>query len=618
MDSPAGQPQELLRIAAGRRAGGSPEAARAAYVRAYDAARAAGDVEAMTQAAVGLAAGQSFGTIPGRVPAFLHEAYTLASGVQRARVAVALARAWVYGGDADRAVAFATEAVLLAEAAGDTALLAEALDAQLLVHWGPDDLPERLRITGRLEDTVVHLVDVEPRLSAHLWRLTTAVECLDHPGVLRRLRALDALAEESGSARVRFFAAARRGMHALVTGNLVAAAQARDVAVAAGTEAGEGDTYAIDRTLSAGIARQAGDRAALAREAAVYESFGTEEGIVSIAAEGAVLWLAAGDGDRAAALLRRLAGADLGAVPRDVDWLLTVTSLTEVAASTGAADLAEAAVALLAPYEGRGVVNAGAAAFDGVVDDYLYRASLALGRTTAADRYRTTAEAAYRRMGATWWLRRVAAGTGAGRSVEVLHLHPSDGGVWIVGRHAATMALPDTKGLHYLRLLVARPGADVAALDLSDAVAGHPGAQLGDGDLGPVLDAQALAAYRHRLGELDAELDEVREWADPVRAQRLEEERSALIGELARATGLAGRPRRPGDTRERARVAVRKAIAAAIGRLGDVDPALGRLLRNTVTTGGVCRYDPDPGRPVRWILDAPTAGTRPSPSRRPA
>ncbi|MGZ4483184.1 MAG: hypothetical protein ACXVX0_19390 [Blastococcus sp.] len=607
MDSPVGQPQELLRIAAGRRSAGSAEEARAAYVRAYDAARATGDVEAMTQAAVGLAAGQSFGTFPGRVPAFLHEAYVLATGVQRARVAVALARAWVYGGDAGRAVGFATEAVTVADGTGDAALLAEALDAQLLVHWGPDDLAERLRITRRLEDTAVHLVDVEPRLSAHLWRLTTAVECLDSPGVLRQLRALDALAEESGSPRVRFFAAARRGMHALVTGDLAAAAQARDVAVAAGAEAGEGDAYAIERTLSSGIARQVGDRSALVHEAELYEAYGTGEGIVSIAAEGAVLWLAAGEDDRAAALLRRLAGADLGAVPRDVDWLLTVTSLAEVAAGTGATDLAEAAVGLLAPYAGRGVVNAGAAAFIGVVDDYLYLASLALGRTTDADRFRTTAEAAYRRLGASWWLRRVTAGTAARRSVEVLHLHPSEGGVWTVGRHGGTGAVPDTKGLHYLRILLARPGADVPALDLSDAVAGHPGTQLHDGDLGPALDAQALAAYRRRLGELDSDLAEAREWADPARLERLEEERSSLIDELTRATGLAGRARRSGDSRERARVAVRKAIAAATGRLGDADPALARLLRDTVTTGGVCRYDPDPGRPVRWILDAPTS-----------
>src|SRR3954451_4252671 len=201
----------------------------------------------MTAAAVGLAAGQSFGTSPGRVPAFLHEAYRLADGLQRARVAVALARAWVYGGDAERAVEFAREAVGTAEAAGDATLLAEALDAQLLVHWGPDELAERLAVTRRLEDTVVHLTDVEVRMTAHLWRLTTALETLDLPAVRRQLRALDALAEESGSARVRFFAVARRGMAALLSGDLAAFSIARDAAGVAGAEAGEADTQAIER-----------------------------------------------------------------------------------------------------------------------------------------------------------------------------------------------------------------------------------------------------------------------------------------------------------------------------------------------------------------------------------
>jgi hypothetical protein len=36
-----------------------------------------------------------------------------------------------------------------------------------------------------------------------------------------------------------------------------------------------------------------------------------------------------------------------------------------------------------------------------------------------------------------------------------------------------------------------------------------------------------------------------------------------------------------------------------------MDPALGGLLRDTVRTGTVCRYDPDPARPVRWLLDEP-------------
>ena len=74
-------------------ADGAASAARAGYVRGYERARAAGDIEAMAEAALGLAATQTFGTVPGRVPAFLHEAYSLARGEQRARLAVALARA---------------------------------------------------------------------------------------------------------------------------------------------------------------------------------------------------------------------------------------------------------------------------------------------------------------------------------------------------------------------------------------------------------------------------------------------------------------------------------------------------------------------------------------------
>jgi hypothetical protein len=602
-----GDPGELLRVAVAARSAGDGDAARAAYVAAFDAARSAGDVSAMTEAAVGLATGRLFGTVPGQVPALLHEAYVRASGVLRARVAVALARAWVYGGDPARAVDFAEEAVRIADDAGDAVLLADALDAQLLVSWGPDDLAERVRITRRLEDTVSHVADVEARMTARLWRLTTALECLDLPTAQRQLRELDALGEESAAPRVRFFAAARRGMHALLTGDPAAAARYRDTAVACGDEAGEADTLAIERTLSAGIARLTGDTEALAREAALHEEFGTREGIPLITALGAVLWLEAGETDRAGALLHQLTARSLTALPRDVYWLVTVTALTEVAAATGASDIAAEGVALLEPYAGRGVVDAGGVLFLGVVDDYLFRALLALGRTEEAEARRGAAVHAYQHMGAPWWSRRVA-GTGLHpRPTDVVHLHPAGPGLWTVGPDGNTHLIPDMKGLRYLRLLVARPGADVPALDLSDAIAGHAGVRVADGDAGPVIDRQALTAYRHRLAELDEELTEADHWGDAGRGRRLSAEREALLAQVAAATGLAGRPRSFGGTTERARVAVRKAIAAALTRICDVDPPLGRLLADTVSTGMVCRYDPDPGRPVRWLLDGPAS-----------
>lgn len=605
MDGAADRPGQLIRVAVASRTAGDGDVAQAAYARAYEAAREADDVEAMTEAALGLAAGQTFGMVPGRVPAYLHEAYRRAGGELRARIAVALGRAWVYGGQPHRAVGFAGEAIEVAERTGNATLLAAALDVQLLVHWGPDDLADRLRVTSRLEDTVAHLTDVEARMSAHLWRLTTAMECLDLASTRRQVRALDGLAEESGSPRVRFFAAARRGAYALITGDLAAAARARDAAVSAGHEAGEADTVAIDRLLSAGIARLAGDRAALAEEAALHEGFGISEGVVSLAAQGAQLWLAAGRPDRAVPLLHQLAGNDFGDVARDVDWLLTLTSLTEVAAATGAAELCEVAAELLAPYAGRGVADAGAG-FAGVVDDYLFRALLCLGRIKAAEARRAAAEAGYRRMGATWWLTRVTGGVvAAPRRADVVHLHPSGDGQWTVGSHGATHAVPALRGLQYLRLLLERPGIGVPALDLSDAVAGHPGVQVREGHTGPVVDRQALLAYRRRLAELDEGLARADTRGDAVRARLLEGEREALLAQVAEATGLAGRPRATSSAAERARVAVRKSIATAVARIEAVDPGVARLLRDTVVTGTACRYDPDPGRPVRWVLSEP-------------
>jgi hypothetical protein len=120
---------------------------------------------------------------------------------------------------------------------------------------------------------------------------------------------------------------------------------------------------------------------------------------------------------------------------------------------------------------------------------------------------------------------------------------------------------------------------------------------------GEVADTRALAAYRRRLRDIDAELDEARDWADEARVTRLELEREALVREVGAATGLAGRRRRFGSADERARVAVRKAISAALARVGEQDAALARLFRDTVRTGAACRYDPDPARPVTWILD---------------
>jgi hypothetical protein len=579
------------------------DAERAGYVRAYDEAKAAGDHEEMAAAALRLSRMQMFGTVPGRIPAFLHEAYQHAEGRQRIELAIAIARAWGYGYEFDRAREFATEAVGSVQAQQDPALMAAALDVLLVVSWGPDDFDERLRITALLEDTAAHLSDVEVQMSSYLWRLTTALEGLDVPVMRRQLRNLDRLAADTGSDRVRFFAAARRGMHALLVGDVDSAERARSESVAAGEAAGEADAYAIDRALTAAVARQRGDLATVASEAAIFEAFGLGESVPSVAAEGAQLWIACGEQERAERLLHQLAGPDFARIAHDVDWLLTMTALTEVAAALGHSPLCARSVELLAPYAGRGVSNAGAVTFGGVVDHYLSLAHAALGDDEAAAQFGAQALAAYEGIGAMWWASRCRASPrpSPGRPRKVL-LRPGNGGAWEIGAAGSATSIRDMRGLHYLRVLLANPGKDISARQLSALARGTGGDDLGSDTALPVADDQALAAYRSRLQAINDELDMADRADNPARSATLTAERDALIAELRRVTGRGGRMRTAGGTDERARVAVRKAIAAAIAKIEEVDASVARALAGTVSTGIVCRYQPDPDRPTSWQL----------------
>jgi hypothetical protein len=586
------------------------EAARAAYYGDFVAARAADNAEAMAAAALGLASLQRFGGPGGRIPALLHEAYLAADSVAtRARLAAALARSWVYGNDAARGASFALEAVELAGEAHDPTVLADALDAQLATSWGPDDMSERLRIAARLQDAAAHVDDVRTRMDAHLWRLTTALETLDVTGMHRQLAALELLADETGSPMVRYFAMTRRAMHATLTGDLGRARELADASYALGTDTGIPDAFAVYHEQRAEIARHGDDIDFLAREAPLAEDYAVRHGIESLIAEAAVLALQAGDTERASRLVQQVAGGGFGQVPSDVDWLLTVAKTTEAAAGLGYADIAHAGMTLMAPYVGRCVLNAGAVVCVGVVEDYLWRAAV-VSADPRADDWRAAAVAAYRRLDAPWWLRRVSApydvkrgapvaAPADRRTVEMRRLPGQS--VWSVGPAGEARLLPDMKGLHYLRALLQRPDAEISALEMSALVAGH-GTAVAEPDAGERLDRQALTAYRNRLREIDEELEQAQSWNDPARAERIETEREALLRELAGATGLGGRVRSTGGTAERARVAVRKAIAAALDRIGAEDPATARLLRRAVHTGSVCRYEQDPDTPVDWLL----------------
>src|SRR4051794_25403209 len=585
MGTAAASASSLLGRAEAAWAHGDGEAAMAFFGRAADLAEAAGDVEARASAVLGLARGQQYNLTPGLLPVRLHGAFEASTDpASRSRLAAALARCWSYANEPLRARPFALQALDLADGMDDPALLADALDAALASHWGPDDLDRRRGWAVRLDDVAAPLRDRDARLQAHLWGLTVAWEVLDLPRIHRCLRAIELVAEESP--RAAFFAATRRLAvellrHHLQVGPLLVAR-----AEAAADEVAIPDAGKVLHAMQGYLSWVSGDAEGCAARAPAFEEYAVEHGVTAVRAEAAVIWSGAGRDDKVREMIGAFTAATLAELPRDGDWMLTLQCLLEGALAVSDRDIVAAAVPLLAPYAGRSVVNAGAVMWHGVTDDTLARGHALLGDDEAARQHRTAALATYERIGARWWRDRLA-GALVVTEVEpaaerVVHLHVQPGGLWLVGREGATFVLPRMRGLAHLHRLLTRADRDVPATELvGGEVVRQSGLEL--------LDDEARRAYRARLAQLDPDDDE-RAW---------------LVDQLAGASGLGGRRRTSGSNEERARVAVRKAIVAAVARIAETDPWLGRHLRDRVRTGSDCRYESDPDHPVHWMLSGP-------------
>lgn len=555
-----------------------------------------GEVDARTRAALDLAGTYVFGTEPGRIPAVLFEAFEAGTAdLDRAVLGAALARVWAYAGERNRAAPFAVAAVKHAEATGSPAVVADALDGALATHWGPDELEVRVDLAGKLADVAAHLSDVDARTTTHLWLLTVAAETLDVSGLNRQIRALERLGERSRKAL--FFASSRRLMLDLMRGRVDTIAPL--VAIAEDTMDELPDGYLALAALTGFGAVQAGDLgdAALAR-VRDGEAHAEREGIRTIYAEIAWIYLGVGLVDDATRLASTFDARVLAALPRDHDYLLVLHLLLDVALATGLDELVESITPLLLPYAGRAVINAGAVMFHGVTDDTLARACERLGDTERAHALRDTALATYRRIGATWWRERLEAAAVAPTPPQrssTMTLRPGPAGVWLVGRGGDETAIPARRGLEHLHALLVHPGREVPALRLAG------GRQIVEqAGLGEVVDAQALTAYRRRLSEIDTALDDADRRGDAARGEQLAAERDALLAEVSAATGLHGRRRSTGSGAERARVTVRKAIASALDTIHGADPVVARHLNARVHTGTRCCYEPDPDAPVEW------------------
>jgi tetratricopeptide (TPR) repeat protein len=179
-----------------------------------------------------------------------------------------------------------------------------------------------------------------------------------------------------------------------------------------------------------------------------------------------------------------------------------------------------------------------------------------------------------------------------------------DGKQWVLTTPLGNASMPESNGPRQLARLLTTPGVEVSAIELAGR-AGTPVAA----DVGPGLDARAKRAYRQRLLELQAEIDDADTTNDPVRGERAHVEMDALLRELKRAVGLGGRDRPTGSDAERARVNVVRSLRRAIAAVADQAPLLGAHLEDSVRTGGYCVYLPAPTVALSWTVDAGSTGS---------
>lgn len=274
-----------------------------------------------------------------------------------------------------------------------------------------------------------------------------------------------------------------------------------------------------------------------------------------------------------------------------------------------AVDLARAAVATW--------VDVGAPFETGVARTVLAAAHRSAGQLDAADAELRAALACFQEYGAVRRAADVAEHLqGGGRRPPVaaasseVAVFRAIGGLRTVRFRGDEVVVRDLVGFRHIERLLAAPGREVHVLDLvaAERAAAPAGESAGesvedvhrsDGGI-PVLDEQALAAYRRRLAEVDEDIEEAARHHDTARLERAQFDREYLIAEISRAVGLGGRLRTTGGDTEKARSSVARSIRYALGLLAEQHPIIAAHLDRSVRTGTHCRYEPDSMHSIDW------------------
>jgi hypothetical protein len=575
--------------------------ARGLLRHAADVADRADDPAAVARVALATARlGARFAARRDEIIRQLDGARTRIAGGDReleARLTAALARELQHSvaEDRPRAAELSERALELGRAAGDPSTLVDCLLARHDVLWQPGGGPARAEVARELVDVAIAAGD-DDRRAEGLLLLANALLEQGSPAFEGPLESCLAVLDARGEPRHRYTAVTRRACLALLRGRLGEAEALIEDAKALGDRILEPDAGNVHMSQRLELVRARGEPDELAAFASAAVAHWTG---APIHAHAVAAGFSARAGDLAAAERHIATVLDLGTWRGDRSylWSVFVRELAVAAVAIGDRALCRDLLEDLRPLAGSCGVNGAVVAFAGSHAAAAALVAAATGEHDAAARLAEQAAAAHRRLGAAGW-DDVPAAHAPSRAPAAARTAASmrrDGAVWHLAFGGREATVVHTKGLADVAQLVAAPGREVHVLELVGAPLRAPAA-------GEVADRRAIAQYRRRLEDLEADIDDAERDGDEERRFRAEVERQALLDELGRVTGTGGRPRDfANHPAERARKAVSARIRDAIGRLEPALPDMADHLRRSVVTGTYCRYRPDD---VDWQVEA--------------
>jgi tetratricopeptide (TPR) repeat protein len=513
----------------------------------------------------------------------------------------------------------------------DPVARAEALTIAHHCILGPSDGPLRRALADELVNESARTHRRSDLLLGLLWQVVDLFSEAD-PHAERRLGELETLLAEQNHQAIGYVVAAIRVMLAIRAGRFEEAEALARACAERGAATGDADAtgwYGAHLVAIRWFQGRIGELVPMLQE--MVHSPTLSEVDNSYFAALAVASATAGDRRAAAGALATLFNPDRDDLPRSSSWLVTMYGIVETANLLDDSASAKCAYLNLSPLAHLPIMASLGVACFGSVQHALGVAALTFGDTQLAVEH--FQEAIQRNLALGHWpavvssrLRLAEALTLRGEATDesaaahqrqLAAEEASPMGLTLAGtaskpdapEHPAVVARQGRKwrievagrvavidhcvGMLHLAVLLANPGAEIAAVELAAGVNTLGGAVESRAlSAQPMLDRVAIAEYRQRIARLRQEIEELESRNNRQRAAQARSERDWLMAELASATGIGGRARHFPDTKERARLAVGKAIRRAIARIQLADALVGEHLRGGVHTGLHCWYRP--------------------------